>query len=157
MKNILTRFGIGAAVGVLTGYCVNLIVNLALSTGEYLPVMTQLEARCASQLQAVVVQTLLTAAIGVVFAEAGMLFELAHWSFLRQCAVHFLSTAVFYVPFMILCWFPVGWGSVLGILANVLFTYTLTFFISYRKNSRDIRLLNEKLRQSRGQKKEEGI
>lgn len=152
MKNVLVRMGIGATIGVMIGYMVNLVINLFISTGEYLPVMPQLQARCANQLQAVVVQTVLTAAIGIVFAEAGMLFELAHWSFLRQCLVHFAVTAIFYLPFMILCWFPLGWGSVLGILANVLFTYALTFFINYYKNRQDIQLINAQVQQFRKRK-----
>ena len=149
MKKVMGRLVLGAAVGILIGYFINLTVNVCVGTGEYMAAMPQLMERCGSPLRAVLLQTLLTAVIGAVFAQASTVFEIAHWSFLRQCAVHFLVTAVFYLPFSAFWWSPTGWESVAGLLGSVLLTYALTIFLQYRRSRRDIRLLNDTLRQRR--------
>lgn len=149
MKNVLTRLWFGAALGVLIGYFTNLVINLCVSNGEYMAAMPQLVALCGNALRAVVVQTVLTAAIGVVFAEAGLLFELAHWSFLRQCLVHFAVTAVFYLPFVTLCWFPLRWESLFGVLGSVLLTYAINFIINYVKSRQDVAQINARVRENR--------
>lgn len=147
MKNVLSRLALGAGMGVVIGYIVNIIISMGIGKGNYLPVMPQLQAWCSSEINAVLLQTLLTALIGIVFAETGLIFEIAAWSFLKQCVVHFCISAPFFIPFMVLCWFPIGWVSVLSILANVLFTYTVTFFIVYHFNLKAVRQINAALQE----------
>ena len=104
MKKLLDRIVVGAAIGILTGYLVTIIVNCGIGDGAYMPVMPVLEERCKTLMAAVLIQTLLTALIGVVFAVAGMIFEIESWSYLKQCVVHFFATVVFYLPFSFICW-----------------------------------------------------
>ncbi len=143
LKKILIRLIVGGAAGILLGYLINLSINLGISEGEYVPAMPSLQALCETQLQAVLIQTLLTALIGVVFAQAGFLFELEHWSFLKQCVVHFFSTVIFYLPFSMICWFPFRWGSLVGILCSALLTYSITYVINYKLWCREIAQINE--------------
>lgn len=149
MKQVLCRIGIGAAVGIMIGYFVTLIVSICIGSGDYMPVMPALSQRCTTMLQAVLLQTLYTALIGIVFAIAGMLFLIDRWSFLKQCIIHFLSTVIFYLPFSVMCWFPMHWNSVVGIIGSVLMTYSITFFVNYAVNKRIIRGINEQVRRIR--------
>ena len=149
MKRVLMRFLIGASTGILLGYLVNLIISLGVGKGEYEPAMPQLVAYCGTELRAVLVQTLLTALIGVGFAEAGFLFLIDRWSFLKQCVVHFFATMAFYLPFALLCWFPVRWESIGGILCSILATYSITYLINYRICQKDVEQINRMVQQNR--------
>lgn len=149
MKQILSRIGGGAAAGILIGYFVTLIVSICIGDGEYMPVMPALSERCSTPLQAVLLQTFYTAVIGIVFAVAGMLFLIERWSFLKQCIVHFGSTVILYLPFSVMCWFPLHWRSVVGIICSVLITYSVTFFVNYAVSKRIIHSINEQVQSIR--------
>ncbi len=150
-KKIALRMIGGAGAGILIGHLVTIIINILLSEGEYLPIMPALEDRCRDQMQAVLMQMLLTALIGIVFAEAGMIFEIERWSFLKQMAVHFCVTAPFYLSFAALCWLDLHWGGYLGIAASAVVTYFITFWVNYRLRCRDVQQINEMVR---GQRRE---
>ncbi len=150
MKKALMRFAVGLVVGIFIGDMIALIVNIGLSRGDYMPVMPSLQSYCATELNAVLVQTFLTGMIGVVFAEAGFLFTIDRWSFLKQCVVHFFVTVIFYVPFISICWFPLRWESVGGALLSGLVTYIITYFVNYKICCRDVRQINELVTSVRG-------
>lgn len=155
MKKLLDRIVVGAAIGILTGYLVTIIVNCGIGDGAYMPVTPVLEERCKTLMAAVLIQTLLTALIGVVFAVAGMIFEIESWSYLKQCVLHFFATVVFYLPFSFICWFPLKWSGFLGITGSVLLTYSLTFLINYLVNRHMVRQINEYMKSRRGENDDE--
>lgn len=139
---IFTKFFFGFAVGVLIGQLVSCVISLAIGNGSFLAVMPQLERRFSNQVTAVIVQNILVGLVGVVFAEASFLFEIESWSLLKQCAVHFSITAVFYVPFIWFCYTPDHFGAVAAMLGNLLFTYFITWMIQLAVYRRQIRRLN---------------
>ena len=149
MKRILMRFLGGSAAGILVGFLVSLIINFGVGDGEYVPAMPQLLACCRTELNAVLVQTALTALIGAGFAEAGILFLIDRWSFLRQCIVHFFVTMIFYLPFAMICWFPIRWESVSGILCSILITYSVTYIVNYLICRKDVEQINRIVQQRR--------
>lgn len=148
-KNVFHRLLAGFWMGVVIGYFVNLCISTFIGNGAYLPVMPQMQSFFSTQIKAVWAQTFLTGLIGIAFAEAGLAFGVARWGFLKQCLIHFLSTAPVYIPFVVFCWYPTGWKGAAAILGNVLFTYILNFVISYRLSSRAVRKINEKLEKRR--------
>ncbi len=155
MKKIVYRVCGGAAVGVLIGYLTVLLVNLCMGGGVYMPAMPALTRRCGTDMAAVLVQTLLTALIGVAFSLASSVFEVERWSFLHQCAVHFAVTALVYVPFTMLCWYPLNLSGILGVLGSVLLTYTITYFINHWLVTRDLLQINRCVQQARADSRRE--
>ena len=140
--HVATRALVGAMAGVFIGQIITLLISASIGNGAFLPVMPQLVARCSSEWAAVLIQTVLMAVLGIVFAEASILFLYERWSFLKQCIIHFLITAVFYVPFVLFCWMPVSVGNALFMLGTLLFNYALIWWIQYRINYRDVQAIN---------------
>ncbi len=149
-KEILERFSLGFIIGNFIGYMVNMIISLFTGQGQFLAVMPQLQVHFSTEISAVVAQTLLIGLIGVVFAETGLIFKIDSWSFLKQCIVHFLISACFYTPFIYLCYMPNNLKGVLIMLANFFFTYVITYLINHRLTCRDVKLLNERINEVRG-------
>ena len=153
MKNrlydIVVRFLGGFAFATFLGFLINLLISASIGNGEYLPVMPMLSAHFETELAAVFAQFLMIGMIGVTFSEGALIFNIARWSFPLQCIIHFLITAIIYIPFVCFCWFPLKTGGVLIMIANILFTYSLSWVIQYRVNRRNIAKINEKLKEVR--------
>ncbi len=150
-----TRALIGAMAGVFIARIIELAISAGIGNGAFLPVMPQLVARCSSEWTAALVQTILMAILGIVFAEASILFLCERFSFLKQCLLHFLITAVFYVPFILFCWMPVKLANVLLMLGCLLLNYALIWFIQYRINYRDVQAINRAIQERKPQSSEE--
>ena len=146
-KDIALRALIGGLAGISIGQIVTLIIARGIGDGRFVPAMPQLIARCGSEWNAVFLQTVLTAWIGIIFAEAAILFLYERWSFLKQCVVHFMITAVFYVPFTLFCWMPVSLCNALLMLGTLFFTYALNWLIQYRISCMDVQAINRAIRQ----------
>lgn len=156
-KDIALRALIGAMAGICIGQIITLIISAGIGAGSFLPAMPQLVARCGSEWKAVFLQTVLTALLGIVFAEAAILFLYERWSFLKQCVVHFFITAAFYVPFTLLCWMPVSLFNALLMLGTLLFTYALNWFIQYRISCRDVQAINQAIQNQQSAPQEDII
>ncbi len=152
--HILGRFWIGFGIGTVIGTVVTILVSYAEGSGAYFPVMPALQSLFSTEINAVAVQFLLFGLIGVVFAEAGIIFMVERWGFLQKCLLHFAVTCVFFLPFLWLCYFrqEAGW-KLLIIFANLLFTYAVSWIISYCSMQAEIREINRKIERLRGEKR----
>ena len=149
IKDILIRFFGGFAFATFLGYLINMLISASIGGGEFLPVMPMLSIHFKTELMAVFVQFLLIGIIGVTFAEGALIFNIARWSFPLQCIIHFIVTAVIYIPFICFCWFPLKTSGILFMIANILFTYSLSWMIQYHINRRDVEKINQKLEEVR--------
>ena len=144
---IFLRALVGFMAGTFIGQIVNLCISLGLGGGAYIAVMPYLESLCATQLQAVFIQFVLTGLLGVIFAEASIVFLIERWSMLRQCMTHFAVTIVLYMPFVYVCWMPDNLRGVAAIAANLLVTYLITWLIQYRVNCRNVAQINHAIQE----------
>lgn len=149
MKNyhVWGRAIIGFGVGTVIGNIITLIISYA-HGGERLMFMPQLADWFSSEVNAFFVQFLLCGLIGVMFAEAGIWFLVERLNFPVKCLLHFATTALFYLPFLWLCYFQndpwILFGAVLG---NVLFTYVITWMTSYFLIRADVDSINRRIEQ----------
>jgi len=148
-KSILTRFFFGFCLASTIGTIVNLIISAAVGSGEFTTVTPILAEHFSTELDAVTAQFFMIGLIGVAFAEGSMLFDIEHWSFLKQCIVHFFVTAIFYIPFAYICWIPLNTAGVLALLGNIILTYGINWLIQYRANCRNVSAINKKIREVR--------
>ncbi len=148
-KYIGSRAFFGFCVGVTIGVAISLIVSAAAGEGEYVAVAPQLQRYFSTQCGAMLAQTVWVGLIGVSFAEASLLFELAHWKAVWQYLIHFLATGIVYLPFLTLCYLPMGGAALLYVLPNILLTYGITWSIQYHVNKKNIDRINTALERKR--------
>ena len=96
--HILGRFWVGLGLGSVIGTVVTNLISYTHGDGSYWAIMPSLLAFFETEIDAVTVQFLLFALIGVVFAEAGILFSVEKWSFALRCLMHHVG--VFYSIFV---------------------------------------------------------
>lgn len=149
--HIFKRLWIGFGIGTVIGIVVSILVSYVEGSGSYLPVMPALQSLFATEINAVAVQFLLFGLIGVVFAEAGIIFTMERLGFLQKCLLHFVVTCIFFLPFLWICYFrqEAGWKFLI-ILGNLLFTYAVSWIISYCSMQAEIREINREIERTRG-------
>lgn len=150
--HVLGRFWIGLGVGTTIGNLITVLISYAHGNGAVVAI-PQLMALFGNTASAFAVQNLLCACVGVLFAEAGIIFSVERWNFPIKCLLHFAVTAVFYLPFLWLCYFQKGglW-TLLFILANIAFTYFVTWITSYLMIRAEVRSINQKIEEMRRNK-----
>ena len=151
--HILERFWIGCGIGTVIGVAITVLISYILGDGAYLPVMPHLAALFQRETDGVVVQFLLFALIGAVFAEAGIVFGIEKWSFFRKCLTHFCITSVFFIPFLWLCYFSqTSVWKFLMIPGNIFLSYMITWLINYFSMRAEIGTINKKIEEMRNVK-----
>ena len=145
-KQIFLRGLIGMAAGFFICYFITIMISLGIGTGEYYPVVPQAAEAFGTELNAVIVQTIISMLYGAVLGAASVIWELENWSLLKQTVVHFLlySTVTFPVAYF-LHWMPhniVGILIYYGIFVTI---YATIWLITFTKTKHMLKKINKKL------------
>lgn len=141
LKKLAVRLYNGFAITVFVDLIVHFIVAQCVGS----VVTPSFAARFGSEAAATLAQLMLVALIGMTFAGAALIFENEKWSFLKQGIIHFVITAIVWMPIAWICWMPVsGKGMAFTILGWTL-TYIINWVVQYCISRRDVRDINRKI------------
>jgi len=137
----------GFSVGVAIGYVIAIIQSFIANNGNFYPVSPDFAAVCGTQLNATIIQFVLTGILGSIIAISSVLFDINKLSLLMQTVLHFLiiSTATSLTAF-ICKWIPYSVISVLIWFAIFFIIYAAiwtTYMIIAKKH---ISQINKNLR-----------
>ncbi len=148
-KDILIRIVGGFVIGVTLGLLVQFFVAMGIEQEGYAWVVPEFQAFFPSEAMAIIAQILLTGLIGITFALAALLFEIARWGMLKQYIVHFAVTAIVWIPIVMTLWMPKTMANMFSLLASFLGTYVMTWLLQYKFSKRDIGQINAMLKKGR--------
>ncbi len=97
-KKIILRGLFGLPVGIAIGFVITLLISICIGDGSFYPVTSELIQTTGNELNAVVLQTILYAILGVGFAMASVIWEIDSWSLAKQSGVYFLIISVVMLP-----------------------------------------------------------
>jgi len=100
-KKTIMRGLLGFPMGIAMGYVITIIISLGWGGGYYSPVVPSLIDEVGSEIGAVLVQTLLCGILGAASAAISIIWEIEHWSIVKQTGLYFLglSTAMFPIAY----------------------------------------------------------
>lgn len=111
-------------------------------TRRIFPCVPELVRVMGSEIQAVIVQTVLCALLGMVFAASSVIWEFESWSIARQTGLYFLVTSAVMMPFAyFLHWMEhslAGFLSYLGVFAIIFILIWLFQYMIIRHNIKKI-------------------
>ncbi len=146
-KQAVLRGFLGIPVGISLGYIITILISLVHGEGYYSPCVPALIEMAGSELNAVILQTIMCAILGVTFGACSVIWELDSWSIAKQTGVYFLITALVMMPVAYLThWMEHSWKGVLsyfGIFLGVFVVMWFSMCMVYRKN---IKQLNAKIK-----------
>lgn len=116
-KKIIMRGLFGLPTGIVIGFVITLIISACIGNGSFYPVTPELIDTMGNELNAVILQTVLCAIMGVGFAAASVIWELDSWSLAKQSGVYFMIISVVMLPIA----YVTNWmkHTILGVLSYV--------------------------------------
>ncbi|WP_159797055.1 DUF3021 domain-containing protein [Streptococcus halichoeri] len=124
MKKGMFRFIAGGFIGIAIGYLFALAVSIFINDGDFYLVIPAIIERFGTQLNAAIVQTILTALLGGVYSVASLIYENEDSSIVKQTITHFLVT----MPAYLFVSFAMGW---IGKEFIQILIYTLIYLAIY--------------------------
>lgn len=97
-KKIIERSLIGAVIGIVIGNMIAIVTSLIWGQGYYSPCEPIFIQEMGSEINAVIVQTLLTAILGAAYAGSSVIWEIDDMSIAKQTGLFFLVTSLAMFP-----------------------------------------------------------
>lgn len=145
----MLRGAIGGPVGILIGYVITIVSSLAFGAGSgvYSPCVPELIAQTGSEINAVLLQTVLCAVLGMTFGAASVIWELENWNIVKQTGLYFLSTcAVMMLVAYCLYWMEHSMRGVLIYFGVFVALFFIIWLIQYACIRYSIRRINANLK-----------
>lgn len=102
-KELLHRIIYGLLGGIVVSHFITIGISITLGDGNFYPCVPSLVDRYGSELTAVIIQTILSAVLGVGFAGASVIWEKDDWSLLKQTGIYFAIITVLMMTVAYIC------------------------------------------------------
>ncbi len=149
-KKIIMRGLFGLPAGIAFGFIITIIISACIGKGIYYPVKPSLIEVAGSELNAVILQTVLCGIMGAGFAMASVIWKLDSWSLAKQSGIYFLIVCVITLPVAYIAnWMEhsvVGFLSYAGIFTAI---FIAVWFIQYLAWKQKIKKINARVKNQR--------
>lgn len=125
---------LGIPTGITLGYFITIISSLAWGEGLYSPCVTpELVSLMGNELNAVILQTIFYALLGIVYAAGSVIWEIESWGITKQTLVYFLIGVSVMMPVAYFTYWMehslTGFLAYLGIFALIFFVIWLSMYL----------------------------
>ena len=97
-RNIIKRGLLGFPIGIAIGFVIPVIISACVGDGSFYPVTQELIEKMGTELNAVVLQTVLCGVMGTGYAMASVIWDIDSWSLAKQSGVYFLVASIVMFP-----------------------------------------------------------
>ncbi len=152
-KKIFLRGAFGFPIGITIGYIITIITSAIWAGGYYSPCVPELISTTGSEINAVILQALLSGLLGMGFAASSVIWEMENWGIVKQTGIYFGIISVIMMPVAyFLYWMEhsaMGFLSYFGIFA---FIFIIIWLIQFFTGRRIVKRLNENLNRANHKK-----
>ncbi len=154
-KKVVLRSILGFPIGIAVGYLISIFISLGWGDGSYSPCVPELSAAMGSEINAVVIQTLLCGLVGAGFAASSVIWEIENWGIVKQTGIYFLIISVIMLPIAYFAYWMehsiVGFLSYFGIFV---FIFAFMWIVQFAIGKHNVRRMNENLHHVKGSRDE---
>lgn len=145
-KEILSRIVVGLLGGIVISFLITIGISIFMGDGNYYPCVPILIERMGNELNAVIVQTILSAVLGVGFAGSSFIWEKEDWSLLKQTGIYFTIISVLMMIVAYICeWMEHSVKGVLSYFAIFLVIFVIVWIVQYTIWKRRISKISSKI------------
>ena len=153
-KKVILRGLFGLPVGIAIGFVITLLISICIGDGAFSPVTPELIQTTGNQLNAVILQTILCAILGVGFAMASVIWEIDSWSLAKQSGVYFLVISVVMLPIAYFAnWMKHSIAGVLSYVGIFVMFFAAVWISQYLLWKRRIKKMNARIHGEDDQKR----
>ncbi len=147
LRKVLLRGLFGVPIGIALGYVITIGISCAVAGGYYAPCVPELMDRMGSEIGAVLMQTFCCAIMGAGFGAISYIWEIDHWSLLKQTGIYFVLTSVIMLPIAyITYWMEHTIRGVLIYFVIFAAIFAVIWIVEFLGGKYVVKRMNEKLR-----------
>lgn len=152
-KKLIARGLLGFPIGIAIGFVITIIISALVGDGCFYPVTPELLDAAGTELNAVIVQTVLCGVMGTGFAMASLIWEIDSWSLVKQSGIYFAIACMVMLPIA----YAANWmeHSLVGILSYAgifVVIFLMVWLIQYHTWKGKIKKLNDCVEKKRGER-----
>lgn len=149
-KKLLLRGVLGFPLGITIGYLITIFTSLFFADGYYSPCVPELVTMLGNEINAVMLQALLCGLLGTGFAACSVIWEIEHWSIVKQTGIYFIIISVIMLPIAyVLFWMEHSIGGFLSYLAIFILIFIIMWVTQFFIAMRNVKKLNAKISRKR--------
>ena len=153
-KKVILRGLFGLPVGIAIGFVITLLISICIGDGSFYPVTPELIQTTGIELNAVVLQTILCAILGVGFAMASVIWGIDSWSLAKQSGVYFLVISVVMLPIAYFAnWTKHSIAGVLSYVGIFVMIFAAVWISQYLLWKRRVKKMNARIHGEDDQKR----
>lgn len=146
-KKIVLRGLFGFPIGITIGYFITILISLFFADGVYLSCVPELIAVMGNEINAVILQTVLSGIVGAGFAAGSVIWEIENWSLVKQTGIYFSVISVIMLPVAYFAyWMEHSIAGFLTYFGIFVLIFALIWVVQFAAGKRNVRKMNEKLR-----------
>ncbi len=146
-KQVIRRGLLGLPTGVAIGFVIALIISICIHDGSFHPVTPEMIETAGSELNAVILQTVLCGIMGAGFAMASVIWDMDSWSLAKQSGIYFAIACILMFPIAYVAhWMEhsvLGFLIYAGIFVSIFVAVWLSQYFVWKNK---IRKMNAQLR-----------
>ncbi len=145
-KKIILRSIFGFPIGITIGYLITIIISLVWANGYYTPCVPELITAMGSEINAVVLQTLLCGLIGAGFAASSAIWEIESWGIIKQTGIYFIIISLIMLPVAyFMYWMEHSVIGVLSYFGIFVLIFAFIWIIQFVIGKHNVKRMNENL------------
>ena len=145
-KEILKRCLLGAPLGLAISTIITIIISLTVGDGRYYAVVPSLAQDMGSEINAVILQAVLSMIYGAAWGGASVVWDAEGWSLLKMTVVHLVITSLATFPIAYLArWMPHSATGILLYFGIFVLVYIGIWLSQYSSMKKRIKEMNAKI------------
>lgn len=149
-KKIILRGALGFPLGIAVGYVITICTSLIWADGYYSPCVPELIESMGNEIYAVVLQALLCGLLGTGFGACSVIWEMEHWSIVKQTGIYFLIVSAVMMPIAyLLYWMEHSVAGFLGYLGIFVLIFAVIWISQFLLWKRNVDKMNARIEKTR--------
>ena len=145
-KEILKRCLLGAPLGLAISTIITIIISLTVGDGRYYAVVPSLAQDMGSEINAVILQAVLSMIYGAAWGGASVVWDAEGWSLLKMTVVHLAVTSLATFPIAYLArWMPHSATGILLYFGIFVLVYIGIWLSQYSAMKKRVKEMNAKI------------
>lgn len=145
-KKIMLRAISGLPIGLSIGYLITIVISLIWADGYYAACVPALAETMGNEINAVILQALLCAILGMGFGGCSVIWEIEDWSISKQTGIYFLIVSLIMMPIAyVTYWMEHSFLGVVSYFGIFAFIFAIVWVIQYARAKRNVKRINEKM------------
>lgn len=149
-RKIILRCLTGFPIGITICYLITIILSVCVANGYYSPCVPELISLTGSEINAVILQTLLGGLLGAGFAGCSIIWEIDNWSIVKQTGIYFLIISIIMMPTAYFTYWMEhsirGFLSYFGIFTLI---FIIIWFVQFVTGRHNVNRMNECLKKKK--------